>query len=69
MLDAFVRRQQAEGEEHGFPFHVELVLEKIGVDERHVDDSVRDEVDFSRSNAIDAFQQMPAAIRHDDEPV
>ncbi len=39
-------------------FHAELVLVKIRVDERHVENAVGDEVDLLRRHAIDLPQHF-----------
>ncbi|MGH7967269.1 MAG: hypothetical protein ACREIC_00935, partial [Limisphaerales bacterium] len=46
VFDALVRREQAEGQQHLFARHHELVIEIIRVGERHVGDAMRDEINL-----------------------
>ncbi len=62
-LDALVRREQTEREQHLFARHAELVLEIIRVGERHVGNAVRDEIDLGRRRLIDIAQEFRGRVR------
>ena len=62
VLDALVRREQAEGEQHLLARHAELVLEIIRVGERHVGNAVRDEINLGGRRLIDLEQKFPTAF-------
>jgi hypothetical protein len=68
VLDALVRRQQAECQQHLLAFNLELILVEIRVDERHVGDAVVDDVDFLRRHFVDLFEKLAPPLRHDDQP-
>ncbi len=68
ILDALVRREQAEREQHLLARHAKLVLEIIWVGERHVGNAVRDEVNFGRRCLINFAQEFPAPFGHDHQP-
>ena len=68
LLDALVRREQSEGEQHEPSFHAELVLVKIRIDERNIGNAVRDEIDFGRRRLINLPQHPLPVLRHRDEP-
>jgi len=65
IFDALVRREQAEGEEHGPAFDTELVLAGLG--RRRVGDAVVDEVDFLRRCAVYLLEELGAVCAHDDD--
>ena len=66
IFDTLARRNQAEGQRHGFAFHTELVLVKVRIDKGHVRDAVRNEVDFLRWHPIIFAQQTMRPPRHHD---
>ena len=68
ILDALVRRQQSEREQHLLARHAELVLEIIRVGERHVGNAVRDEINLGRRRLINFAQKFPAAFAHHHQP-
>jgi len=67
VFDPLVGRQEAEGQENMLPFHAELVLVEIGIDERHVDDAVRDDIDLLPGHAVNLAQHFGAALAHHHE--
>ena len=60
ILDALVRRQQTEREQHLLARHAELVFEIIRVGKRHVGNAVRNEVNLVCRRLIDIAQKLPA---------
>ena len=52
VLDPFVRREQAERESDVLPLDAELFLEAVRIDERHVGNAMRDDVDLRGGHAI-----------------
>ncbi len=67
-LDTFVRREQAEREQHHPPLHAELVLEIGWIDESDVVNPVRDEIDLGRRGLVDFLEHPPSALGHDHKP-
>ena len=68
VLDALVRREQPERQQHQPALHAELVLVVIRIDERHVGNAVRDEIDLGRRRLVDLLQHLPAPLGHDHQP-
>ena len=52
VLDALVRRKQAEREQHHPSFHPELVLEISRIDEAYIGNAVRDKIDLGRRRLV-----------------
>ena len=67
-FDALVRREQAERQNDGSVAEAELGLRLLGLDEWEVGNSVRDDLDLFRRHPVDGAQQLPAFLRHDDDP-
>ena len=67
VLDALVGRKQAEGEQHHLAFHAELVLKVGRIDEPHVGNAMRDQIDLGRWRVVDVLQHLPAALGHDNQ--
>ena len=49
-------------------FHAELVLEIGRIDEAHVGNAVRDEIDLGRRRLVNVLQHLPPALSHDHQP-
>ncbi len=63
-LDALVRRQQAEGQDDRSAGEAQLQLRDRGVLERCIWNSVRNDVDLLRRNAVDRMQQIASLLCH-----
>ena len=59
-LDSLVGRQQTERERDELALDRELILVEIGIDERHVGDAVRDQVDLGVGNVVDVAKKVRA---------
>ncbi len=64
ILDAFVGRQQAEGQQYGFSFRAEAVLEVVGVHEVHLRHSMRNNIDLLARNCVHVAQQLGSQLAH-----
>ncbi len=65
MLDAFVGREQPEGQQHHAAFHAELIF-KIGrIDKADIRDAVRDQIDLGRRHMVNVLEHPASAFRHD----
>ncbi len=64
VLDALVRRKEPEGQEYMLALHGELILVEIGIDERHVDDAVGDEINLLAVNVVDLPEHLRATFAH-----
>jgi len=69
VLDALVRGKQAERQQNGLALQAELVFEKIRVDERHVGNSVRNEIDLFLGNSVNIAGEFHPPPRHHHHPV
>ena len=67
IFDAFVRREQAEGEHDRTPGDFKLVLVKARIGEAGVGNAVRDDGDFRVGDAVEAGQHAAGALGHDDQ--
>src|ERR1700693_3109476 len=56
ILDALIRRKQAEREKHASPFHSELILEISWIDESNIGNPMCDEVDLGGWRLVDVPQ-------------
>lgn len=65
VLDALVRRQQAEGEDDRFALDAEQLL--AAWQERQAGDSVGDAIDAPLGHAVNLAQQRRGVITHDDD--
>ena len=63
-FDAFVGRQQAEGQDDGLAAEAELGLRLIRLDERKVGNAVRNDFDLVGRHLIDGAQQFARLLRH-----
>ena len=66
-LDALVRPQQAEGEEHALPGDAEARLEPLLVARRHVRDAVGDDLDARNRQLVASREQVGGDLAHDDD--
>ena len=64
VLDALSGAEEAEGQQHVFTFHTELVLVEARVDKRHIVDAVGDDLDLVVVNAVHLSQHLGAPHRH-----
>jgi hypothetical protein len=65
VLNAFVRREQAECQNHAASFEPEAVLARRRCWKRW--NPVGDEIDLLSRHAVDLAQQLPTTFAHDDD--
>ena len=64
-----VGRKQTEAEQNRLALDVELILVIAGIDEGHIWNAVRNQVDLPGRYAIDFLKKLSAALAHDHQPV
>ena len=67
-LNALVRREQAERQRDEFALDIELIFEKVWIDERHIGNAVRNEVDFFLGHVVNVNKKLAAPLGHDHDP-
>jgi len=58
ILNSLVRREQAEREQHCFPFHTKAVLVEIGIQEWQIGNTMWNHVDFVSRHFEDFLQKL-----------
>ena len=66
-LDSLVGRQEPESERDELALDRELILVEIGIDERHVGDAVRDQVDLGVGDVVDVAKERAGTLGHHDQ--
>ena len=69
VLNALVRRQQAEGEQHVLSFDSKMVLVKARIDKRHIGNSMRNEIDFFIGNVVNFSKEIFPPLAHHHQSV
>ena len=69
VLDALVRRQQTEREQHELSFDPKMVFVKARIDKRHVGNSMRNEIDFFFGNVVNFSKEIFPPLAHHDQSV
>ncbi|QDV06244.1 hypothetical protein Poly30_17510 [Planctomycetes bacterium Poly30] len=67
VLDAFVGREQPEGEDHPLTFHADARLAGIASGEHR--NPVGDQIDLARGNPVNAPKQLDRVFAHDHEAI
>ena len=68
ILDALIGREQAEGEQNGAAFYLELIFEVGRIHESHIGNTMGDQIDLVHRSLVDIVQHLSSAIGHDHQP-
>ena len=66
-FDALARREQAEGQDDVAPFPAKARLERVGIDELAIGNTVRDHHDRPAGCTINALEDLTPTLGHDDD--
>src|SRR5438477_2917328 len=67
ILDAFVRRKEAEGENNCLSAEAKLCFDLLRFEKWEIGDSMRDELDLAIRHVINGTEYVATLLRHDDE--
>ena len=69
VFNAFIRRQQAERQQHCFSFDTESVFVEIWIEKGQVRNPVRNHVNLAARHFVDLLQELRRELAHDDEAI